>query len=180
MRPGVLAFLIAFGAAMPAAAQGPPYGPEDRIPVSEQKQLAAMLEIVRHAERVEALPVKVEGMGLDSEARPVEKPVSVDAASGRALQRVLARYDWSRWSPMACMFQPGVAFRFTARARSTVVLVCFLCGEMALDGMPGRLGEKKILDPADRNAFLRAAKKAFPKALHTFEEEVGEVKTKGR
>ena len=179
MRRGVLVFLMAFVAAVPAAAQGPPYGPEDKIPASQQKQLAAMLGIVRNAERVEALPVEIEGVGLSSTSRVVEKPVAVDAATGRALGRVLTRYDWTSWSPSACMFDPGVAFRFTRGAQSTVVQVCFMCGEMALDGIDGRYSEKKILSFAARNAFLRAAKKAFPRELAGFDEEHPDVKSKG-
>jgi hypothetical protein len=179
MRPGVLVFLMAFGAATPAAAQGPPYGPDDRIPASQQKQLAAMLDIVRNAERVEALPVEIEGVGLSSTSHAVEKPVLVNAATGRALGRILTGYDWTSWSPSACMFDPGVAFKFTRGAQSTVVQVCFMCGEMALDGIDGRFSEKKMLSFAARNAFLRAAKKAFPKELEAFHEENPEVKSKG-
>ena len=179
MRPGVLVFLIAFGATVSAAPQGPPYGPSDKIPPSQQKQLAAMLDIVRNAEWVEALPVAVEGMGLASTGRPVERPVPVNAATGRALGRVLTGYDWTSWSASACMFEPGIAFRFTRGTQSTVVQVCFMCGEMALDGIDGRYAEKKMLSFSARNAFLRAAKKAFPKEFDVFHEENPDVKSKG-
>jgi len=179
MRLGVLVFLMAFGAATPAAAQGPPYGPADRIPPGEQQQLAAMLDIVRNAERVEALPVEIVGDGLSSSSRTVEKPVAVNAATGRALGRVLTRYDWTSWSPSACMFMPAVAFRFSRGTDSTVVKVCFMCSEMALAGITGRFAEKKILPFEARNRFLRAAKKAFPKKFDEFEEENPDVKAKG-
>lgn len=95
------------------------------------------------------------------------------------MSRLLAKYDWTSWSPMACLFQPGVAFRFRRGSEATVVQVCFMCGEMALDGIRGPLGRKKALHPAERNAFLRAAKKAFLKQFDGFEEEYRDVKSKG-
>jgi hypothetical protein len=180
MRLPVLVLLLVGVGVAAAAAQGQPGGPDDKVTAGQRKQLAAMLDTVRNAERVEALPMGAEGTGLDSMARVIEKPVPVDAAAGRALGRVLTQYDWTRWSPMACMFQPAVAFRFRRGAEAAIVQVCFLCGEMALDGMPGPFGDKKILDPRDRNAFLRAAKKAFPNQFDGFEEEDPDVRTKGR
>ena len=139
-----------------------------------------MLDVVRNAERFEALPVEMQGTGLSSTSRVVEKPVAVSAATGRALGRVLTSYDWTSWSPSACMFDPAVAFRFTRGTQSTIVQVCFMCGEMALDGIDGRFSEKKILSFEARNGFLRAAKKAFPKRFDDFEEENPDVKIKGQ
>jgi hypothetical protein len=167
-------------AAVPAAAQGPPYGPQDVIPAAERKQLAAMLDTVRNAERVEALPVEIVGVGLSSTSRVVDKPVAVNTTTGRALGRILTRYDWTSWSPSACMFDPAVAFRFTRGKASAVVEVCFMCGEMVFDGFRGRFGEKKMLSFDSRNAFLRAAKKAFPKELDMFQEENPDVKSLGK
>ena len=180
MRLSVLVLLAIGVGVVPAAAQGPPYGPEDKIPASQQTQLAALLDTVRHADRVEALPVEIIGAGLSSTSRAVDKPVPVKAETGRALGRVLTGYDWTSWSPSACMFDPAVAFRFTRGAQSTVVKVCFQCGEMALDGIEGRFAEKKILSFEARNAFLRAAKRAFPKQFDDFHEENPDVKTKGQ
>ena len=180
MRLSVFALLAIGVGIAPAAAQGPPYGPGDKIPASEQRQLAAFLETVRHAERVEALPVEIIGEGLSSTSRVVDKPVTVNAETGRALGRVLTGYDWASWSASACMFDPAVAFRFTRGARSTIVKICFMCGEMALHGIEGRFAEKKQLSFPERNAFLRAAKKAFPKEFDAFDEENPDVKTKGQ
>jgi len=179
MRLRVLVVLTACLAPAPASAQGPPYGPNDRIPAAQQKQLAAMLAVVRTADRFEALPVKIDGVGLSSTSRVVEQPVAVTPATGRALGRVLTGYDWTSWSASACIFDPAVAFRFTRGSQSTVVKVCFMCGEMALDGIDGRFSEKKGLSFAQRNAFLRAAKKAFPKQFDEFREENPDVKSKG-
>jgi hypothetical protein len=103
----------------------------------------------------------------------------VNAVTGRALGRILTRYDWTSWSPSACMFDPAVAFRFTRGKASTAVKVCFMCGEMVLNDVGGRFGEKKILSFASRNAFLRAAKKAFPTRFDAFEEEIPDVKSLG-
>jgi hypothetical protein len=167
-------------AAVPAAAQGPPYGPQDVIPAAERKQLAVLLDTVRNAERVEAMPVEIVGEGLSSTSRVVDKPVAVNAVTGRALGRILTRYDWTSWSPSACMFDPALAFRFTRGRTSTVVEVCFMCGEMALRDVRGRFAEKKMLSFAGRNAFLRAAKKAFPKKFDMFEEENPDVKSLGK
>jgi len=160
MRSAVLALMLAGLSIAPASAQGPPYGPEDVIPEAEKRQLSAMLDVVRGAERVEALPVKTEDMALVGHV--VEEPMPVDPVTGRALGKLIARYDWTRWSAMGCMFQPAVAFRFRRGNDSTMVEVCFECGEMALSGMAGRFGDRKLLDSGERKAFLRAAKKAFP------------------
>ena len=54
-----------------------------------------------------------------------------------------------------------------------------MCGEMALDGIDGRFSEKKVPSFAARNAFLRAAKKAFPKQFERFREENSDVKSLG-
>ena len=178
MRQAALALLLLGMCLVPAAAQGPPYGPDDLIPAGEQRQLAALLDAVRNAERVEALPVEIIGEGLSSTSRVVEKPVAVNAATGRALARILTGYAWTSWSNSACMFDPAVAFRFTRGATATVVKVCFMCGEMALDEINGRFGEKKGLSFSSRNAFLRAAKKAFPKQFDYFVEENPDVKSK--
>ena len=75
------------------------------------------------------------------------------------------------------MFMPAVGFRFSRGKDATVVKVCFMCGEMALAGIDGRFAEKKILSPEARNAFLRAAKKAFPKKFVEFEEEHHDIKS---
>lgn len=170
MRLVTWTVVIGLAMAAPAAAQGPPYGPDDVIPEGQRQQLAALLDVVRHADRVEALPVAIEGVGLSSTARIVEEPVAVDTASGRSLGRRLVAYDWTRWSPSACMFNPAVAFRFRRGAEATVVQICFECGEMALDGIEGRFSEKKILSASDRRAWLRAAKKAFPRELGAVQE----------
>jgi hypothetical protein len=180
MRLALIVVPVVLGVGSPVLAQGPPYGPEDRIPAAQQKQLVAMLDVVRNAQRFEALPVAIEGIGLSSTSHAVEKPVAVDAATGRALARILTRYDWTSWSASACMFDPAVAFRFTRGAQSTIVKVCFMCGEMALDGIEGRFSEKKGLSFAARNAFLRAAKKAFPKQFDEVREENPDVKTVGQ
>jgi hypothetical protein len=82
----------------------------------------------------------------------VDKPVAVNAATGRALGRILTRYDWTSWTPSACMFDPALAFRFTPGTTSTVVEVCFMCGEMALTDASGRFGEKKMLSFASRSS----------------------------
>ena len=124
--------------------------------------LALVIDVVRHAERVEALRVEIRGTGLSSTSHVVEKPVPLDAATGRALGRVLLDYGWTRWSPSGCMFDPAAAFRFRRGTEATVVKICFECGEMALDGIEGRFSEKKILGHRERQAWLRAAKKAFP------------------
>jgi hypothetical protein len=180
MRHTALALAALAACWTPAAAQGPPYVREE-IPAAEKKQLAALLDVVRNAERVDALPVGQIGEGLSSTAKVEEKPVLVAPATGRGLGRILTRYEWTSWSPMACMFQPGVAFRFTRGKQSTTVLVCFMCGEMALEDIDGRLGQKKKLDDDEHNAFLRAAKKAFPKAFDGFDEvSYDDVKTKNR
>jgi hypothetical protein len=87
-----------------------------------------------------------------------EEPVAV----GRSLGRWLVRYDRGRMSAKACRFQPGVAFHFYQGDRSSQGQICFTCGEMALDGIEGIYGDKKMLSDADSDAWRRAARKAFP------------------
>jgi hypothetical protein len=65
-------------------------------------------------------------------------------------------------SVKACGFQPGVAFRFYRGTGSAQVLICFACAEMALYGLGGALGNKKMLGDADLEAWRSAARKAFP------------------
>lgn len=175
MRSSLLALLIVVGAAIPAGAQDP----DTKVTAAQRKQLAAMLDTLRNAERVEALPIRGEGEGLSATFTVVEEPVPVDGATGRTLGRMLAAHDWSRWSPMACIFDPGVAFRFRRGSEAVVVEVCFMCGEMALDGIEGPLGRKKVLEPRERRALLRAAQRAFPKQFDVYEDFVGDVKSKG-
>jgi hypothetical protein len=146
-----------------AAAQELPKVKEEPIPVAERQRLRELLDIVEHADRVVALPVKAtSGEGLSTQYDVVEKPVKVDLETGRSLGRRLVRYDWAGWSASACMFNPAVAFRFYNGARSTQVQICFMCGEMALDGIHGLYANKKALPGGDRKPWLRAARKAFP------------------
>jgi hypothetical protein len=175
MRSRLLALLIVLGTATPAAAQGP----DTQVTAAQRRQLATMLATVRNAERVEALPIRGEGEGLSATFTVVEQPVAVDGATGRALGRLLAAHDWTHWSPMACIFDPGVAFRFRRGSEAVVVEVCFMCGEMALDGIGGPLGRKRVLEPRERHALLRAAKKAFPRQFDAFDEGYPYVKSKG-
>jgi hypothetical protein len=133
----------------------------DQAVERSRQGLTASMRVVDEAERVEALPVTMVGMGLSSTPHIEERPVRLDAKTGRALADVLAAYDWDGGSPMACMFQPAVAFRFHHGGRSTQVLICFECGEMVLDGLGGPLGGKKLLG-RDRKIWLQAAKQAFP------------------
>jgi hypothetical protein len=149
-------------AATIASAQGPPFPKEEPIPEAEVRQLRDLLDIVQHADRVEALLVKAtSGEGLSTNYDVVEKPVLVHLSAGRSLGRGLVRYDWSSWSPSACMFDPAVAFRFHKGGRAAQVRICFMCGEMALDGIAGRFGQKKIIR-SGRESWLSAARKAFP------------------
>jgi hypothetical protein len=171
----VLAFFFFLGAATAAGAQDP----DTRITAAQRKQLAAMLDVVRSADRVEALPIRGEGAGLSATFTVVETPVPVDGATGRALGGLLLRHDWTRWSPMACIFDPGVAFRFRRGGEAVVVQVCFMCGEMALDGIEGALGRKKALEPSERRTLLRAAGKAFPGKFDGFEDLIPDLREKG-
>jgi hypothetical protein len=158
--------LVVLAATM-ASAQGPPYPKGEPIPEAETRQLRTLLDIVRHADRVEALPVTATaGEGLSAKYDVVEKPVLVDAATGRSLGRLLTRYDWTGWSPSACMFDPAVAFRFHKGGRAAQVRICFVCGEMALDGIAGRFGQKKMIR-SGRESWRRAAQKAFPNERFT-------------
>lgn len=147
-------------AATSAGAQALPKVEEEPIPVAQRQRLRELLDIVEDADRVVALPVVAVGLSLESAV--AEKPVKVDLATGRSLGRRLLRHDWERMSVKACGFQPGVAFRFYQGDRSTQVQVCFMCGEMALDGIDGIYGDKKMLGDADLEAWRRAARKAFP------------------
>jgi hypothetical protein len=123
--------------------------------------LAQLLDIVDGADRVEALPVTMSGMGLSASHHVEERPVQLDSKTGQALGKVLTGFDWDSGSPMACMFQPAVAFRFHRGDRHAQVLICFECSEMMLDGLEGPLGGKKPLGDS-RRTWLRAAKRAFP------------------
>ena len=148
-------------AATSAAAQDLPKVQEEPIPVAERQRLRELLDIVAHADRVVALPVKAtSGEGLSTKYDVVEKPVKVDLETGRSLGRRLVRYDWDSWSAMACMFQPAVAFRFYQGDRSAQVQICFTCGEMARrDGGPLRQQEDA---PKAARPWRRAARKALP------------------
>jgi hypothetical protein len=145
-----------------AAGQQPTSSAFDPPTAAERMQLRQLLGIVRQADRVVALPVVAAGTGLSMEWAVAEKPVPVPLATGRALGRRLVGFDWERMSAKACGFQPGVAFRFYDGAHSAQVLICFACGEMALDGLGGALGNKKMLADADLAAWRRAAQQAFP------------------
>jgi hypothetical protein len=157
-----VAVVVAALAATPALAQKPKSTVFEEPTAAERVRLSELLDIVRRADRVEALPIEVTGVGLSSEGTVVERPVTVDAAAGRKLGRMLLRHDWDRGSMRACMFEPGVAFRFHHGDRTAQIQICFRCGEMALDGVSGQLGNKQMLGDADRKAWRRAAQKAFP------------------
>jgi hypothetical protein len=159
----VCATAVAALAATPALAREPKSPVFDEPTAAERARLRELLDVIRQADRVVALPVVGAGTGLSLAWAVAEKPVAVPLESGRSLGRRLVRHDWDRMSVKACGFQPGVAFRFYDGARSAQVLVCFGCGEMSLDGVDGPLGNKKMLDYADLEAWRRAAKKAFPK-----------------
>jgi hypothetical protein len=145
-----------------AAAQDLPKVKEEPIPAAERQRLRELLDIVQQADRVVALPVQGVGTGLSLESVVAEKPVTVALETGRSLGRRLVRHDWGRMSVKACGFQPGVAFRFYQGDRSAQVLICFMCGEMALDGIDGIYGDKKMLGESDLEAWRHAAQKAFP------------------
>jgi hypothetical protein len=172
MRQGFSALVLVAVWAASVAVHGPPGDRQD-------PQLAMVLDVVRRAERVEALPVSVEGEGLSAIYRVVDRPVPLDTATGRALARLLIDHDWAQGSAMACAFQPSVAFRFRRGIESVSVRVCFLCGEMALDGIGGPLGGKQSLEPGARRTLLRAAKTAFPKQFDAFDAVVPAAKSKG-
>lgn len=156
-----VALIAAALAATTAMAQQP--GSAFDPPTAEERvNLRQLLAIVRHADRVVALPVVGTGTGLSIEWAVAEKPVEVALSTGRALGRRLLGHPWERMSVKACPFQPGVAFRFYRGVRSTQVLICFSCGEMALDGLGGALGNKKMLGDAELEAWRRAARQAFP------------------
>jgi hypothetical protein len=159
---GYALVVVAALAATPALAQKPTSSPFDEPTPAERVRLGELLDVVRHAQRVEALPVEVVGEGLSSMGKVVERPVAVDAATGRRLGRILLRHDWDRGSMSACMFEPGVAFRFRHGDRTAQVQICFKCGEMAIDGVSGQLGNKQKLGDAARRDWRRAAQKAFP------------------
>jgi hypothetical protein len=154
---GLFVFLAAA-----AAAQDLPKIKEEPVPAAERQRLRELLDVVQHADRVVALPIVAAGPALSMATAVAEKPVKVDLATGRSLGRRLVRHHWETMSVKACGFQPGVAFRFYQGNRSAQVLVCFSCGEMALDGISGIYGDKKMLDDADLEAWRRAAQKAFP------------------
>jgi hypothetical protein len=146
----------------PAAAQTPPKLEEEPIPAAERIRLRELLDIARKPDRVVALPMEPVGGPFSLASAVAEKPVKVDLATGRSLGRRLVRHDWGRMSVRGCLFQPAVAFRFYQGEHSTQVLICFSCGEMALDGIPGLYGDKKMLADADLEAWRSAAQKAFP------------------
>jgi hypothetical protein len=162
--------LVVLLAATPgAASQDLPKIKGEPMPAAELGRLRDLLTIVQHAERVEAPPIRQEGEGLSASFHIIEKPVLLDSATGRSVRRLLAGYDWPSGSAMACVFQPSIAFRFRRGNDATVVLVCFFCGEMALDGVHGSLGDKRWLAPKEHETLLRAAKKAFPKEFDGFD-----------
>jgi hypothetical protein len=172
MRPFSIvrtSLLVLLAATSGTAAQDSPEIKTEPIPAAERGRLRELLAVVRNAERVEALPVRGEGTGLSATYRVVEKPVVLDSATARSVERLLASYDWPSGSAMACLFEPAVAFRFRRGNEAAVVQVCFLCGEMALDGIDGPLGDKKWLAPKERRTLLRAAKKAFPTEFEGYE-----------
>lgn len=128
---------------------------------ASERTLARLREVIAHADHVEALPVSMIGDGSSSEPHVEERPVPVDAKTGKTLASLLTGYDWSTASPMNCLFTPQVAFRFRRGDTSAQVLVSFGCGEMVLDGLDGPLAGKKLLG-GGRKSWLKAAQRSFP------------------
>lgn len=98
-----------------------------------------------------------------------EEPTAAERVRLRDLLDIVSRADRvvalpivAAGPPMSLANAVGVAFRFYSGARSTQVLICFSCGEMALDGIEGPLGNKKMLDDGDLEAWRGAAQQAFP------------------
>src|SRR5688500_13068339 len=150
-------------AATTAIAQKPKASAFDEPTPAQRARLKQLLDVVRRADRVEALPIELSGEGLVTMGKVAERPVAMDDVTGRKLRGILLRHDWDRGSMSACMFEPGVAFRFRHGERTAQVQICFRCGEMALDGLAGQLGNKQRIGDVERTAWRRAAQKAFPK-----------------
>jgi hypothetical protein len=117
---------------------------------------------LREPDRIEVLPVRIIGQGLSSTYRVVEKPVAVDAQAMGKLRKTLLDTD-SYGGFTACMFDPGVAFRFYKGTQSVQAVFCFMCGEVIFEDASGRNLSDRMWFAAARTEVLAAARKAFPK-----------------
>jgi hypothetical protein len=118
---------------------------------------------VREAKRVEAVAVEMVGAGLSSTHRLVGRPVLLDTKTRHAVSSTVSSGSSYVGGSMACLFQPGVAFRFHNGRDSIQALVCFLCDELLFEDAGGkRLGDKLTISEDGRARLLEVAVKTFP------------------
>jgi hypothetical protein len=122
----------------------------------------AALAPLREPDRLEALPIRIEGDGLSSTFHVVEKPIALDAQTMGGLRKTLLNAD-SYGGMTACMFDPAVALRFYKGAESVQIVICFKCGELIFQDAAGRDLSRRLTFHEGRAQLLAAARKAFPK-----------------
>jgi hypothetical protein len=120
------------------------------------------LKALREPDRLEALPVRIEGVGLSSTFHVVETPIALDAQTMGNLRKTLLNAR-SYGGMTACMFDPAVALRFHKGAESVQIVICFKCGELIFQDAAGRDLSRRLTFHEIRAPLLAAARKAFPK-----------------
>jgi hypothetical protein len=120
------------------------------------------LSAVRGSERVEALPVKMVGVGLSAEILVEELPTVLAPSVGAKLASTLLNINSYEGGMSACLFNPAVAFRFRQGTKAIQALVCFQCSELIFEEPGGRALSGKMRLGKGRPVLLAEAKRAFP------------------
>jgi hypothetical protein len=123
---------------------------------------SAALAPMRAPDRVEALPMRAEGMGLSSTYHVVEKPVALGPKTAQRVSATLLDKDSYEGGISACMFDPGITFRFHKGTESVQAQVCFMCGEVIFETVAGRSLSRRLTLGEGRAPLLAAARRAFP------------------
>lgn len=152
------------------ALAAPPAATDRTSELLASKALAA----VRTPDRVESLPVEnllgskdkktaATETSLPGRFRIVPEPQPVAADLVPKLSRLLLSRSSYADGYKACIFDPGVAFRFWKGSAAVDVLVCFHCGDLGFQvvGAPEALGPKLAFDPA-RAELARLVRAARP------------------
>ncbi len=122
--------------AIPALANVHAYRVEGRV-----KEGATAAELQQA--KVDARPILVD------DVRVIGKPVEPDHDALKTLSTILKNersYDWPR--SKGCLFNPGVALRFSGHNTTIDVLLCFGCRELAVYKNGSFLG-KEDFDPME-------------------------------
>lgn len=174
-----IALVIALGLAVGCQSAG------DSASTSEEDELGALLrsailDVVRSPERVECFPVEnlmdpdelpdsqdPAALSMDTDLpgsfRIVQEPVPVVPELAAKLSALLLARESYESFVTFCMFEPGIAFRFSRGTAAVDVLVCFKCEELAFQVVGAResLSGRMLFEPV-RETLAQFVREARP------------------